>query len=866
MKVKTLFRLSLLSLFFILPPLILNAQNAETNEYNAALQSYVQQLLGNISKDAISRERFLVQQIRLINEEIRARVTGIDDIRRSYFERLHDRLTEIRSLRSRLAKDTALNVFIKDLEKNIKETIDARIIDYKRQRVIEDAIQLLYIAEEMLKLDPNASVESDPEFSQDLNKTKTNVKQTFGEETLMNQYLSKTVPESAATIYNVYEEWKKTERLKFQLRWTDVLILKNRMIKNGSAIERDRMFKRELRHAAEMFNFGFYDLSVRSFDEIITRYSFVGRLDDCLYYKGEANYLLARYQHADEDFSKFIREYPTSPFMSQVYTRLIRIAYHFKRYDQVMDYLTKIRATLSVSENEFNEFLLIASISALKANQHEAAVGYALEIPATSMFFAQAHFILAEAYAGAGNLPEAEKALKVLLEMQDLQPDFHFTVLLKLGYLCYETGDYIGAINYFNRISGAYKQFDRVLIGYSWSHYKIEINKPIHEEKDFSYARKYLELLVDSFMGSDYNLEGRTLLGYIYQLEAKAEKALDHFEYAFASKEAKLLSDRLNEERESMNALMSSAKRLEQKALETDNPTAFQRARAMQNRLQEPLIKLSYLDLSSTGVAARNEIDRLNNQIIELDRLKQLAREKGRTDLIKRIEEMQLRIYATVNSMPIRNQSPLGINYFDDQPLARKTSMVEHENDKLGIMRTDLKSQREKITQQLARLDVNIQDAKSRKAYHEIVTMELTRDRFKELLNQLDFLETRSYAFAEKSDNIDLNRWSDFGAFGMTNVRFAIKNMKASEIAYMQEQINEINNFLENRKSNIEYKIAQINNEITLMTRRVREQERYREREELNRQFEKSYFDTHDTELNYNTETTQPPKIQDEPK
>ena len=47
------------------------------------------------------------------------------------------------------------------------------------------------------------------------------------------------------------------------------------------------------------------------------------------------------------------------------------------------------------------------------------------------------------------------------------------------------------------------------------------------------------------------------------------------------------------------------------------------------------------------------------------------------------------------------------------------------------------------------------------------------------------------------------------------------------------------------------------------MTRKVRRQEREREREELNRRFEESYFDTHTTEIeNTNTE---PPSFDDEP-
>ena len=115
----------------------------------------------------------------------------------------------------------------------------------------------------------------------------------------------------------------------------------------------------------------------------------------------------------------------------------------------------------------------------------------------------------------------------------------------------------------------------------------------------------------------------------------------------------------------------------------------------------------------------------------------------------------------------------------------------------------------------------------------------------------------------EKS-NIELDHWSDYGAFGMANVNFAIRKMETENITYMLRQVQEINDLLETRKANVKYQIDLIENEITLMTRQVRRQERLREREELERQFRETYFDTHDTELDYNPDTTEIPKLQDE--
>ena len=179
-------------------------------------------------------------------------------------------------------------------------------------------------------------------------------------------------------------------------------------------------------------------------------------------------------------------------------------------------------------------------------------------------------------------------------------------------------------------------------------------------------------------------------------------------------------------------------------------------------------------------------------------------------------------------------------------------------------MREDAHRERMELIEKLSSLDVEIQNAKSRRDYKKLVRLELTRDRLKEISKRLDFVETQAYGFDTRTSRINLNKWSDYGAFGMANVNFAIRKMKAEQIANLQQNIQRINDFLQTRKENIEHRINQIEDEIVLMTRQIRRQERLREREELKRQFEESYFDTHDSEMDNSPDTTEPPKIEDE--
>ena len=255
-------------------------------------------------------------------------------------------------------------------------------------------------------------------------------------------------------------------------------------------------------------------------------------------------------------------------------------------------------------------------------------------------------------------------------------------------------------------------------------------------------------------------------------------------------------------------------------------------------------------------MATRSEIGRLNEQLEELDRLKAIALERDNKKVVDRIEEMQLKIYRAVNSIESPQGSELGFNYFDEYPFARKESILEHENNKIINMREEAKAQRTEILEQISQLEVQIENASARRDYRRMINLEISKDRFQSLLKKLDLMETRAYTFDVSPSKINVDEWSNYGAFGVANVNFAVKAQKELEIMSMLNNVDQINRILETRKSNIEHQIDQIITEITVMTRRVREQERRREREEMKRRFEESYFDTHDSELNYNTDTT----------
>jgi hypothetical protein len=353
-------------------------------------------------------------------------------------------------------------------------------------------------------------------------------------------------------------------------------------------------------------------------------------------------------------------------------------------------------------------------------------------------------------------------------------------------------------------------------------------------------------------------------MGYIYQQEEKPEAALRNYEYSFDAKNRKLISDNMNKELKQVKKSYRLAEYLEKKALREKNMDAFYKARDIKKKLQKPLYKLTYTDVSSAGLSEQKVVLRFRRQIDELERLKKLAVKQEDKAAVKKIDLLEDKIYYAVSLLPDdKPVTSFGMNYFDDQPLARKASVQEMENKDIEEMRSETAKERAQLLKKLSKIEIQIKNAKARRDYKKVIALELQRDKYAELLKRTDFVETLAYSVEEKKSDINLSHWSDYGAFGMANVNFAIKQTKAEQISQMQKRIEEINTYFEKRKETVKYKISLIEHEIALMTRRVREQERIREREELKRQFEESYFDTHESESNEEFDGSQPPETND---
>ena len=830
-----------------------HTQSSSDAALQQAIKDFVDQNFINYGEDFIAQERFLVEQMRLINYEIESRVSNIDEAREKYFDGLKSRLTEIKDLKARLqgSGSTSLLSFIDRLETSIEQTIDEGKLNYERQKVLEDGLQLLYIAEEMSNMDAGSKAESDPQMAQRLEASRQLLQSNFGSTKSATASLDYKTISSASpnAIFGLFKQWKQDKMVNYETRWADVQAIKNNMLRESTVQEKERIFKSELESALLAYNYARFDLAERMFSEILTRYDFVNQVDDIYFYKGEANYYLDRFTNALDTYLQLVDKFPSSPFAAAAYGRLVFIAYHFEQPEKVSEYFNKYEQVAIASSPNHDETVFVTAHSAFKTADYAKAVELLNSILPGSDFYVDARYLMAQSYIGANKLQDAENVLRGLIDDYSLSSDYYFNLLLKLSYIKYEQGQYPVAIQYLDRIGGNFPWYDRVLLCYGWNYYKMELQKTRDQAKDYSYAKHYLQLLLDSFLTSDYYLEAKSLLGYIYQLEAQAMSAIAQFSPVFRSRSAKEQADQTMVRRDSLENKLLNLEADKYAALTQDNVQSFSSTQYQYSGVQDSLLLVGYEDETLAWKATESEAGKIKEQIKELDRLKKIAAERKSTALVARIENLQDQLKQSLKSASSSSanaQNDIGL--LASNSAARRESVLEDQNKKIEEVRQEIQSQKQLVDNALLDLSAEIDRARTAKNFKRMVHLEVKRDQYEALKDRYDVLATSIYDLDTTASSINFQKWSDYSAFGIANVNYAVKQDKLTERAFYMDQINKINQILNSRKTTLDFMINQIDGEISFMTRRVRRQERLRERAELNRKFEETYFDTHTTE------------------
>lgn len=818
-------------------------------ELKIELEKYVDQLTLQYSETRVPQEKFLIALMWLINREMSRRLENPKQARQAYFNDLHRMLEEISQLKARLrtANITDLNTFVNDLEDKIQTTLKAGEINVKKKKVFEDALQLLYVAEETIKLDQSRA--GAPQISQKISQSKEKLMSAFGE--VPTEAMPATT--KPPTVYDLFNEWKKTDLVKYELRLTDVKLVRQSLLKTAGLEPILRMFNDELRYAYEEYNFGEYDFADRLFEDIAETYPNWGikNLDDVYYYWAESNFALNRYLRAQRIYEELLKKYPTTSYLSNAYSRLIEINYHLKNYPKVIEYADFYRNIASTDNPNYGDIQFLIALSYYENQNYDQAVDAFLNIPQTHPYYPLAQYFMGNAYAAAQLYDEAQSVYSNLIQVTSTPPEIYARAAYKLACLSYERKSYLQAIQYLSSIPATFDRYDKVLNALAWSYFEYERSKPPEEAKNYEPAKTYAQLLVDKYYASPYIMEAKSLLAYINQINEEPVEAIDLYREVYKTKATRREVDAYIQERERLRNLYYDAQNMREQALIQNNAEGYARATDLVERLENQLQALELSEASGVGSAAYEEIEAMVSQLETLNRMRQEAVQNENKEALKKIDSLAVRLTAVLSTFPIEYiERARSFNMFDKYPLTKWVAEESYKYNNMSDKRLDISEEMARVDATLQDLDEQIAVARAEKNFGLAVRLEQDRDRLVELKKRFDEIFTSTYQIpATENPYPEFSRWGDLGAFGIINVHFDQKKKIEDLSKRIAASFEVVNKQITERKEVIEDKIKKIEAEIRFMTMRARMEERLRLRAERERAFRESYFDTRRSEV-----------------
>ncbi len=817
-------------------------------EFQVALNAYVEKLFVNYGVENLPREKFLVSLMRLVNNEMNKRITNPRAARDKYFNELENQLVELRTLKSRLNTSgiKELNSFIKELENRLKLTIRNGQVDYKKKKVFEDAIQLLYVAEEMIKMD---RLRDPGNLNKNILSSKDKLLHAFGEVGETENIPLDVEP----TIFNLFEEWKKTDLYQYDARLLDVKVARNKLIRSGNIETTQRMFNDQLKYAYTLFNYYEYDQVDRLLEDLVNTYSKadVKDFDDVYYYWAESDYALGRLMRARGIYKRLLAEYPRSSYLPAAYSRLIEISYKLKEPDEVLKYFSNYRNVASPSDKRFYDMHFIAALTLYQESNYSQAVDILMSFPKGNPYYYFAQYMTGIIYAAGQNYDMARNVFETLIQSRETPADIHNRAIYKLALINYEQGAYQSAISNLNALPSDFYRYDKVLNALAWSHFMMaQSSMDSTGQQNFTQAAYYARMLADNYYASEYRMEAESLLGYINQLQDQPTAALSLYRDVYESKVKKKDINDFLAERDSLENLYDQARKMEEKALEANNSEAYVKASDVADNLHTQILQMDLAELSPVGSDVTQEVYDLLSQLDQVEELRKQARAAGNKYAIAKADSMMIRLSSLLEELPKDYlRTAVAYNWFDAYPVSRKVADYEFSTAKERRIREEILNEMNQINGQVAQFYQQIERKKLEGDYKAVVALEQKVEHLKEIGKEYDQLYTDAFKLNPGQPYNDFDKWGDFGAFGIIDVNFGERSRLQNRMADVSTLYNSVVGLISEKREVVEDKLKKIEAEIRFMTMKARLEERQRLRAERERAFRETYFDKRTSEF-----------------
>ena len=845
-------------------------------EFKDKHEIYWQQKSRALMSDMAMKEKVLLQLIRNISAELKARGTDAilndelsyyrvfpdpDIMIREYSEEL-DRLLKIAaetkhmerffeqypdspwqhaliSLRARV-----LSNFEEDGELQTLLPLNDRFRNFPHadslaDEYLQEVVRIGVILDELSELQVRAR-EENIEVSFQIEQLQRSIVQNLDKRILAVIGYDSFAAERSTTIGEFFKEWKALQYAEYSRDLTAYQIIKNTLLTTGSVAERDRMLERDFEDALVNYSNGDTELAAIQLTTILDNYSkYSDNLDSVHFYRAESYFARLLYQQAEKDYAAVVRNFPDTDHLGDSLFRLMLISEKSGQTAAVFSYYNLFKSWPVVAPELASDCHYLAGYVYLNDSKFEEAQDALSNISEDSNHFWKGRYLSAIILV---NQDDTTAAIAAFEELADKSPaDIKNKAQLKLGYLAYEMGHYGEALSYFKQVSPRFENFDQGLLASAWTSFK---------QKNYEQTVSYIDQLAENHIGSNATYEALMLSAHNKKLLNLQEPAERDLRYVSRSGRASDLSERYHAERNLVVSQLNDLDRMEGVVIEQKDKLMYNFISQLRSQLQNALLGFEYH--GTTGSVVYEELQNERKKIlIQIDELEQVIFEAEANDNKEVAERAAIQRARLIRVLEVyKPESVAKVNYLSDYPLATKEGTANYQNEVLSKLMHESADERRKIqeTLQTARL---LQDKAASGADHLAAETDLAI-----VENDLSGLAVETSQLqvwlAENQVEIietDFDRLADFSGFGLSNLTFIAMDDRASTISNLSFNISRINLLMQERSAEIEWKKMEHERELQRLEKEQRQEALNIKKQDRTRYFEELYFDKEEREI-----------------
>jgi TolA-binding protein len=752
----------------------------------------------------IPKEKFLLDEVRNIHEEIRER-----------------NMEGIRALDLGLDEAVTQKESISDLY--------SREID-----------RILRLSQEIARLERLARLKSDMRILESLAGLKKQIQDMLGRNPFSTGSAAsdsskikppeararKTDPSFSGT--DLFEEWKYNQLLDYKTKQTLYEYLAIRLIRTASPAQEKRMFQRELKTALERYAGGEYVLARMHLMRLLEQYGEKMTLDDVLFYAAECSYAMNHLDESLDTYRRLLAAFPASPLRAKTLVKIVYIDYLYKENGRLFaDYDSLLRYERGLDAESFGAVSYLVGLARFQERQYPEAADCLRRVPAGASTHYPALYLTAVTQSNLGNddnalaiyhgIADQDSKAKndpVLTQMKN-------NALLKLGLMYYERGENRRAISLFNRISQEYTQYDLGLLGKAWSAYKS--GRPAE-------ALENAEQVIDHAVFSTYAYEAKVLAARSKELLGQKEAAIrDLKQVTLAGSSAETVKE------ESLR--LEQVESNEKTTLEERQRRLFSEADRIRQFLGSPGIQ------AGGGGAMAVKAGQLTGRIRILDSLETEAGAGKDSLQLEKIRKLRGSLYSTLQGSmqrPVLSQT--------GDPLIQRMGMSGYLKYLFGTLLRETLREKGETRNSIREASALAEQARRQGQTGINVTMEIKQEELEEYLKKLNQYEVWLRENQPQEFRVELDMWAGISQYGISNINFSrIKDIDA-RISDISKSLATIEKTYADKRNELENRIQGLLNDVAQIEKQMRQDEDERRQKEKERFFKNEYFERQKTE------------------